>query len=534
MKKPLQNLVMLVCFLILLIAVVVSCTKEAATVPDNVAIASPLKTPALSAVPSLLNLQPNRGRPGDTITLIGGNFSAKASEDVVKFNGVTAVVISATTTAIKVIAPKSSTGNVTLKVKAQESKLPAKFTYLLPFTAKSVAPSSGKEGDVVTITGTNFSTTKPDNIVRFNGVIAPVNSATTTQLKVAVPKGAKTGKVTIVVVSGAPVTAGTFTVDNSDNGDWTDTEFTAAMQEHVITATAGTSIMCAGALKSNFLYYSADGSKVDNVYAKLPFKDKGSLEIRLLAADETTPGGPTFYVTSNQGIAKTQNGTNWTLLSPGGVSGVAGGFTGIIAGNSAIFLLANARLYESYDAGKTWLSTAAPTAAGLDYMVSDQYGKYWYAVDVKNNATDKVKKLYRSTDHGKTWAATKGSTGRYFYDNGTRDFLHISGYTLFCMYNSSNSSASGQKVYKSTDQGDTWTLVSANAQNFVKTAGPIVFYGGKTLTTSTDGGVNFEPVKIPAGYTLSGADIAGDYGYIFCYNGAGVGKTKVFRQQIGH
>ena len=535
MKKRLQPLFKLACLLLLLITVAVSCTKEIGPAPEVPAEISdaPVKLSVTATVPSIVSLQPNRGRIGDSVVITGINFSAKIADNVVKFNGVTAVVKSATIKSLLVIAPKSSTGNVTLKVKTVDVKSPPKFTYLLPVTASSIKPATGKEGDVITITGTNFSTVKAENVVKFSGVPATVSSASTTQLKVTVPKGAKTGNVTLVVITGAPVAVGAFTVTNSDE-DWADVKFSGALQEHVISVTAGKGIMFTGGLKPKFLYYSPDGLKYTDVYTKLPFKDKATLELHLLASDENTAGGPTYYLTSNQGIAKTQNGTTWTLLSPGGTPTAAGGFTGIIARNNNVFLLSNSRLYESHDAGKTWKVNASATGAGLDYITSDQNGKYWYAVDVKNNATDKVKKMYRSTDYGKTWMATRGSTGRYFYDNGTQDFFHISGYSLFCLYNSTNSLASGQKLYTSTDQGDTWKVVNTTAQNFVKTSGPIVVYGGKTLSVSTDGGATFETGHIPAGYTISGIDIGGGYAYAFAYNSAGVGKTKIFRQKAGN
>ncbi|WP_315820750.1 IPT/TIG domain-containing protein [Paraflavitalea speifideaquila] len=54
---------------------------------------------------------------------------------------------------------------------------------------------------MVTITGTNFSTTPADNEVKFNNKAAKITSAATTQLVVEVPKGAGTGAVTVTVKS---------------------------------------------------------------------------------------------------------------------------------------------------------------------------------------------------------------------------------------------------------------------------------------------------------------------------------------------
>src|ERR1700761_8769856 len=57
-----------------------------------------------------------------------------------------------------------------------------------------MSPSSGLVGSAVTLTGTGFNA---NDTVKFNGVIAPINSVTVTQMVVTVPSGATTGKVTI-------------------------------------------------------------------------------------------------------------------------------------------------------------------------------------------------------------------------------------------------------------------------------------------------------------------------------------------------
>ncbi|WP_318308662.1 BspA family leucine-rich repeat surface protein [Flagellimonas crocea] len=60
-------------------------------------------------------------------------------------------------------------------------------------------PKTGPVGTEVTITGTNFSTTKADNLVKVRNTVATVSSASATQLKVTVPAGAQTGKITVAV-----------------------------------------------------------------------------------------------------------------------------------------------------------------------------------------------------------------------------------------------------------------------------------------------------------------------------------------------
>jgi hypothetical protein len=64
----------------------------------------------------------------------------------------------------------------------------------------------------VTITGTNFSTVVTENVVTFNGVAATVSAATATELKVTVPVGATTGKLTIVKDGFTTTTQDDFTI----------------------------------------------------------------------------------------------------------------------------------------------------------------------------------------------------------------------------------------------------------------------------------------------------------------------------------
>ena len=65
---------------------------------------------------------------------------------------------------------------------------------LLDFT-----PKQGPVGTPVTIQGQGFSAIPADNLVRFNGVLGSVTTATATTLVVTVPPGATTGPVAVQV-----------------------------------------------------------------------------------------------------------------------------------------------------------------------------------------------------------------------------------------------------------------------------------------------------------------------------------------------
>jgi hypothetical protein len=62
-----------------------------------------------------------------------------------------------------------------------------------------VSPSSGPVGTTVTITGTGFSPTLTDNIVKFGAAVATVSANTTTDITVTAPAGTGTKNVTVTI-----------------------------------------------------------------------------------------------------------------------------------------------------------------------------------------------------------------------------------------------------------------------------------------------------------------------------------------------
>lgn len=96
----------------------------------------------------------------------------------------------------------TSAGNYTSNIKTATVKPKSAITDPTPVTplptVESINPVQGKAGDVVTITGTNFSTVLTENTVTFNGVAATVKTATATQITVDAPT-ATTGAVVVKV-----------------------------------------------------------------------------------------------------------------------------------------------------------------------------------------------------------------------------------------------------------------------------------------------------------------------------------------------
>ncbi len=87
-----------------------------------------------------------------------------------------------------------------------------------PPTLTSFTPTAGVVGDTVTVTGSGFSTTLANNVVRFTGstgtgIQAAVVSGSATQLVVTVPAGAQTGPLTVYNGEAVATVSNSFTVN---------------------------------------------------------------------------------------------------------------------------------------------------------------------------------------------------------------------------------------------------------------------------------------------------------------------------------
>jgi uncharacterized protein (TIGR02145 family) len=81
----------------------------------------------------------------------------------------------------------------------------------IPVTISNVSTNFGDVNDPVVITGTGFSGTASNNIVKFGNVAATVTAATTTSLTVSVPNNATRGKINVQVGTLNAVSTNDFT-----------------------------------------------------------------------------------------------------------------------------------------------------------------------------------------------------------------------------------------------------------------------------------------------------------------------------------
>jgi len=106
--------------------------------------------------PVISSISPFSGQAGTQVTITGSNFVGDTSKNAVYFNGVQAAVVSAAANQLVVIAPASTTGNVSVTTNGLTGTGPV-FTYVIAPVITNIS-----RGNFFTITGTNFD---PQNSV---------------------------------------------------------------------------------------------------------------------------------------------------------------------------------------------------------------------------------------------------------------------------------------------------------------------------------------------------------------------------------
>jgi hypothetical protein len=171
-------------------------------------------TPVAGAVPLALTSYDSSGAAGATITVTGTGFDPVAANNAVSFaGGFAGVVTAATTTGLTVQVPAiANTGPITVMVGGQTVVGTIAFQVVQPPTpnVQSVSLSAASPGMVVMLTGTLLNL--PGTVVSFNGTPANVLAATQNSLKVIVPEGATTGRLTVSLGTAYGAAPNPFTV----------------------------------------------------------------------------------------------------------------------------------------------------------------------------------------------------------------------------------------------------------------------------------------------------------------------------------
>jgi hypothetical protein len=203
---------------------VISPTRIDATVPSGATTGTvAVTTPAGSATsvdsftvvggvnPTIGSFSPLSAGVGTAVTIFGTNLFGVTE---IRFNGVLAKVGKAMKggqgTQITAVVPLGATsGKITVTTTSGTAVSPNDFIVLPPPTLTGFSPEAGPVGTVVNISGTDFTGVSS---VMFNNSKAAFTVYSSNSLSAVVPKGGKSGPITVVTAGGSGTSAASFTV----------------------------------------------------------------------------------------------------------------------------------------------------------------------------------------------------------------------------------------------------------------------------------------------------------------------------------
>src|SRR5205823_2981164 len=159
---------------------------------------------------SIVEVTPNAGVSGTPVRLFGTGFSASPSQDSVSFNGLAAVVSTATATQLTVSVPTGATSGVVAVVTPSGSATSSGAFIVDPGsgpTITGISPTVATAGTPLTVMGRNFQTTSSNNAVSVNVSAAAVTTASETTLGTSVPSMARSGHVSVTTPFGGAISS---------------------------------------------------------------------------------------------------------------------------------------------------------------------------------------------------------------------------------------------------------------------------------------------------------------------------------------
>jgi N-acetylneuraminic acid mutarotase len=139
-------------------------------------------------VPEVTSLVPTGAHWGDTIQIIGKNFTTRKDRVSVQFDDMLSNIVAASSDTILCVVPVTlSSTSLSVKVRiGNESSVGTSFSLLKPEIV-NFTPESATYQDLLIIKGNNFHSNLTSNKVRFGEVTAEVVKATSSSLTVRVP-----------------------------------------------------------------------------------------------------------------------------------------------------------------------------------------------------------------------------------------------------------------------------------------------------------------------------------------------------------
>jgi len=472
--------------------------------------------------PRIDSFDPPEAPHRSALTISGSNFDLEPTNNVVRFNGVQAVVTAATATQLTVTVPQDAncSGHITVRIGNMIAASADRFSYgSPPLRINSFTPSEAPHGSELTISGTSFDPTlATNNVVRLNGVQAEVTAATATQLTVTVPKDANCSGYITVTVDGVTATSAD--------------RFKYVLPAVEVSWFAGNRD---GYLDGDIRFYQPGGITQDSE-GNLYVLDVGANEIHkvtpqgvvstIVSWDIPIPsiddseredfggfGGITIDADDNLYVTSTSQPRIWKMTPQGTVSAIAGGESGFADGVGAAAQFANPQDIAIDTSGNLYVvdldnhcirkitpegmvstlagSTAGPNAEGgyadgegTDAQFNVPHG---IVVDTSGNlyVTDSGNHCIRKiTPEGvvSTLAGSSGPEGRGYADGTGADarFGHLRGIDIDAsgnLYVMDNLDDSETRIRLVTLQGVVGTLAGGES-GFVDGPGTVARFSG--------------------------------------------------------
>jgi hypothetical protein len=168
--------------------------------------------------PAIAAFSPASGSVGTSVMITGSGFDQTPSNNIVKFNGVSASVGASSSTSISTeVPPGATTGHITVTVGGATAISAQDFVVTIAGapTITAFAPASGIAGDTVSVTGTGFDATPGATTIRLNGVAASTAVTSATALTFVVPVAAASAKLTATTAAGTGASVQDFIVPPS-------------------------------------------------------------------------------------------------------------------------------------------------------------------------------------------------------------------------------------------------------------------------------------------------------------------------------
>ena len=160
---------------------------------------------------AITSFTPSVGSLGASITITGTGFSSVKENNKVKFNGIAAIVTESAATSLTATVPAGNTiGKISVTVNGITVTSTTNFEGTLAIN--SFSPANGLAGASITLTGSGFSSTSSNQVVKFNGIVADITASSLNSLTVRVPVGATTGKISVAREGSTVLSANEFLV----------------------------------------------------------------------------------------------------------------------------------------------------------------------------------------------------------------------------------------------------------------------------------------------------------------------------------